>query len=199
MGRQGYRMRKYQCSGDKAFRQQSQISRRNSLTRPLGPLEVRWRWSRRLVIRMFSKNFASSPKRLAQCLVYVTILPRSATVLSALLSRKNFVASVSCCPASCPAALLSCFPFVCFLSVLLSCFSTFLFSCFPTFLLFYFPVYLLSCFSAFLLFCFVLLLRLFVSALVFAFLCFALLVLLAKKTKKELSKRNNSNTHLKNV
>ena len=44
---------------------------------------------------MFSKNFASSPKRLAQCLVYVTILQRSATVLSASLSRKNFIASVN--------------------------------------------------------------------------------------------------------
>jgi len=62
-----------QCSRVKAFRQLSQTNRRNSLTRPLGPLDVRWRWLRRLVRRMFSKNLASSPNRLAQLLVYVTM------------------------------------------------------------------------------------------------------------------------------
>ena len=84
-----------QCSGDKAFRKQSQASRRSSLSRPLGPLDVRWRWLRRLVRRMFSKNLASSPNRLAQLLVYVTMWQRSVTVLSASFSRKNFVASVN--------------------------------------------------------------------------------------------------------
>ena len=81
-----------QCSGDKAFRQQSQASRRNSLSRPLGPLDVRWRWSRRRVVRMFDKNFASSPNQLALFLVYITIWLRSDAVLAMSLSREYFVA-----------------------------------------------------------------------------------------------------------
>ena len=55
---------RHQCSADKAFLQQSQTNRRNNPTRPMRPLDVRCRWSRRRVIRMFSKNLWALPSDL---------------------------------------------------------------------------------------------------------------------------------------
>ena len=84
-----------QWSGDSAARQQSQTSRRTTLFRPLGPLDVRWRCSRRRVVRMFNRNFASSPDQLALFLMYVTMWHRSDARLSVLLSREYFCADRS--------------------------------------------------------------------------------------------------------